>query len=115
MTATLDSLAAPAPAAGADFGHRLIPAGDPLAGEAFDAIYEAKIKPELVKCEALRLRAAGIFFGGVAVAAALVVLEFLVTPVLAGHPALPNFTIVLITLMVVIFVGYIPLAGVGAR
>jgi len=114
MTATLDSMAAPqAPAAGS-FGRRLIPDGDPLAGQAFEAIYEARIKPELVKCEAQRQRALWLFIAGLALAVALVVGEFLITPVITGTPgALPNWVVVLITLGVVGFCAYLPLSGVG--
>ena len=115
MTATLDSISA-APAPAAPFGHRLMPAGDPLAGAAFEAIYEAKIEPELVKCEAQRRGAVWIFLGGVALAIALVVFEFLITPGITGHSdSLPNMVVVLGTLVGVSFVAYIPLAGVGAR
>jgi hypothetical protein len=118
MTATLDSLAppqTPAPAA-ASFGHRLIPAGDPLAGQAFEAIYEARIKPELVKCEAQRQRAVWLFVGGVVLAVALVAIELLAMPVIIGQPgAQPNFAVVFITLPVVCLVAYLPLAGVGSR
>ncbi|HEY3798344.1 MAG TPA: DUF3137 domain-containing protein [Caulobacteraceae bacterium] len=73
MTATFDSqLSAPAAA----FGHRLAPPGDPLEGEGFERVYEAKIKPELAKCEAARQGAMRLFLLAVAAGAVALVLEF---------------------------------------
>jgi hypothetical protein len=119
MTDTLDSLSAP-PAAAAtplpSFGHRLIPAGDPLAGQAFEAIYEARIKPQLEACEAQRRRAVWIFVAGAVLAVVLAVLEYVLSPVVTGRPdAQPSFGFVLFTVLVVVLLGYVPLAGVGSR
>jgi hypothetical protein len=114
MTATLDSGPGAAPDAG--FGHRLIPPGDPLAGQAFDVIFESKIKPQLEQCETQRQRAVWIFVAGFALAAVLVGLEYLLSPVITGRPdAQPGAGFVLFTVVVVVLVGYAPLSGVGSR
>jgi hypothetical protein len=118
MTATLDSLSGPsaAPAAAGTFGHRLIAAGDPLAGQAFDAIYEAKIKPQLEACERQRRGAVWLFVGGLVLAVVLAVLEWMVTPAITGNPdAQPNFGIMIGTVIVVGLLAYVPLANVGSR
>ena len=114
MTATLDSALAPQP--NAAFGHRMAPAGDPLGGQAFDAIYESKIKPELVKAEQARQGAVRIFLAGLVLAAALVGVEVWLTGVITeGRSSIPNTWVLIVTVFVVPFLAYIPLAGVGAK
>lgn len=118
MSATLETPAAaqPASAPAAAFGHRLAPPGDPFEGAEFDEIYRARIEPELLKREAERKGAVRLFFGAVAVGAALIVIEFLLTPVVtSGRSYIPPFVILMITAGAAGFVGYIPVAGVAAR
>jgi hypothetical protein len=113
MTATLDSNLQPAAApTGAAFGHRLMPVGDPLAGAGFDEIYEAQIKPELIKCEARRRKAVWIFVGGFAAAVGLVAASDLLSPVIFGQQA--SFGFLVFVFVAVVLIGYVPLAGVGS-
>jgi hypothetical protein len=119
MTATFDSAALPAapprPPASA-FGHRLAPPGDPLEGASFDAIYEAKILPELVKCEAERKGALRTFLIALAGAAVLVFLENRLTPALTGGSAQSvDFRIAAASFAIVAFLGYLPLASVAKQ
>jgi hypothetical protein len=112
MTATLDSSF---PAADA-FGHRLAAAGDPLSGQSFDAIYESRIKPELVKAEGQRRGAVLIFIAGLGLAAALVALEVWLTGVITeGRSNFPNSWVLILTVFLIPFFAYIPLAGVGEK
>jgi hypothetical protein len=96
------------------FGHRLAPAGDPLEGASFDALYQAKIEPELVKREAERRGAMKTFVLAIAAGVVAVVLENLLTPSLVGEPgAVVDFRIALATLVVAAVLGYLPLAAVA--
>jgi Protein of unknown function (DUF3137) len=115
MTATFDSLATAPPAmSDAAFGHRLAPAGDPLEGEGFDALFEAKIKPGLVALEAERQRAVRLFFIvlGAGVAAILVEMFFAIrgTGDLFGYAGLNLFTLVGAGCL-----AYLPLGRVGRK
>jgi hypothetical protein len=113
MTATLDSSLPPAAApTGAAFGHRLMPPGDPLAGAAFEEIYEAQIKPALIQCEAGRKKAVWIFLGAFALAVALVAAIFLLTPIIFDVQA--SFGLMAFIFGAIVLIGYVPLAGVGA-
>ncbi|HUO11415.1 MAG TPA: DUF3137 domain-containing protein, partial [Caulobacteraceae bacterium] len=114
MTSTLD---AEAPATGGPaFGQRLAPPGDPLEGAAFDAIYEAKIKPELVKREAERRSAMTAFLLAIVAGALLVLLEFLLTPdVSHGTETAPPALLVIATIVLAIALGYWPLANVAKK
>jgi hypothetical protein len=115
MTATLYSTAGQAPLGGA-FGHRLAPSGDPLEGAAFDAIYEQKIKPELVKAEAQRGGAVLIFIGAVIATLILLIIEVMLTRAMTGgQSSFPNIWVLLATIVVVPFVGYLPLATLGEK
>src|ERR1700691_1957563 len=112
MTATLDSsLATPADATGASFGHRLAPPGDPLEGASFDALYQTSIEPELVKREAERQAAMRIFLLAMAGAAAAVVAECLVTASLThGAASVADWRIIMVTVVAAVSLGYLPLA-----
>ena len=112
MTATLDNSLPPAAPTGAAFGHRLMPAGDPLAGAGFEEIYEAQIKPALIQCEAGRKKAVWIFVGAFALAVALVIAIYVLTPIMFGQQA--SFGFVLFIFVAVVLIGYVPLAGVGS-
>ncbi len=117
MTITIDRSepAAAAPTAGA-FGHRLAPAGDPLAGASFDKLYQARIEPELVKREAERRGAMRTFILALAAGAVTVFLENLMTPSLTGDAgASVDFRIALGTLVAAAVAGYLPLAAVARR
>ena len=120
MTAYADTLAATspdaAPRSGATFGHRLAPPGDPLEGASFDQLYVAKIEPELVKREAERKRALGIFVLAVAIGVALVVVEAtMLSSSTNGGSHNPGATLILFTLAVAAVLGYQPFAAVGRR
>jgi hypothetical protein len=119
MTATADALQtsppAPAPSA-AGFGHRLAPPGDPLEGASFDAVFDAKIKPELVKCEAERKGAIKTFFVALAGGVVLVMLEnYLTAPLTHYQFKYADWRIELATIVIAAFVGYLPLSGVAKR
>jgi hypothetical protein len=114
MTATLDSFATAPPAPAAAFGHHLAPPGDPLEGAAFDAMFEAKIKPELMKCEAGRQRAIRMFYGALGLGALAMVAETLIARVAThGTTQFIDFRLYLATIAVAACLGYIPLAGVA--
>ena len=116
MTAFADTLAgtpgaSPAPDA---FGHRLAPPGDPLEGASFDALYTAKIEPELVKREGERKGAMRTFVFAL-VAGGLVV--FIEATMLgsSGGSRNPGPTLMIFTMIVAGALGYMPLAGVAKR
>jgi hypothetical protein len=117
MTATLDSAiggaAPPRPLADA-FGHRLVPPGDPLEGQAFDAIYEQKIKPELVKRERDRKGALQTFVVVLLGGAVLVFLENLLAPSITGHLGdRVDLRIALATMALAGVLGWLPVAAVA--
>lgn len=113
MTATLDAGVA---SAGDAFGHRLAPPGDPLEGAGFDQVYEARIKPELIKCEAERRNAMTAFLLAIAAGAMLVLIEFLVTPDLThGASSVPPPVLVILTIVLALAIGYVPLANVAKK
>jgi len=114
MTATLDSAAAPIAAAPA-FGHRLAPAGDPLEGAEFDAIYDAKIQPELVKCETERRSALQTFIVALIGGGVLVFLEFLLMPSFFHGMTSPPIPLLGFTAIGAAVLGYLPLAGVAKK
>ncbi len=108
-------LAAPR-AAAANFGHRLIPPGDPLAGASFDAIYEQTVKPELIACEATRRTALTIFAGALAAALVAAFAEVLLLPDLMHVPNLmPVIEIAGFTVVMGLVLGYLPLRRVAQR
>src|SRR5579883_306511 len=110
MTTTLDAVQAPADGA---FGHRLAPPGDPLEGAAFDDVYEAKFKPELVKCEADRKNAVWAFALAIAAGLMLVAIELMLAPrSAAGAPPAP---LIVLTLVGAGALGYLPLAIVAKK
>jgi hypothetical protein len=112
MTTTLDSTLPPSePAAG--FGHRLAPPGDPLEGAAFEAIYDAKIKPELVKCEAERRAALQTFVVTVAAGAIVIFLEYMLTPVFFHGVAAPPIQLPIFTGIGALVLAYLPLGRVA--
>jgi hypothetical protein len=113
MTMTADIIAPAAPPAG--FGHRLVQSGDPLEGAGFEAIYEAKIRPELVKCEAERRTAMNTFIAGACAAVILVFLEFKLTPSFVPGLATPPGWLVFASVAGPLFLGYLPLEGVARR
>jgi hypothetical protein len=107
MTATLDSTLAPPTSA---FGHRLAPPGDPLEGQGFEAVYDAKIKPELDKCEAERRGAMKTFMLALAGGAVALFVEIDLFGSLGGRlPAL----VYVATVAAAIWLGYRPLAKVA--
>jgi hypothetical protein len=111
MSITADTLD-PAPPAGG-FGHRLVPPGDPLEGESFEAIFDAKIKPELVKCEAERQGAMKTF--GIALFAGVIVifLEFRMMGWWFHTTAAPPIPLLVFTAFIAFGLGYWPLKKVG--
>jgi hypothetical protein len=120
MTAYADTLAQTppdaAPDAGAAFGHRLAPPGDPLEGASFDALYTARIEPELIKREAERKGAMKTFLLALAAGGILVFLEgmfFSSSPNGGTHN--PGPTLIILTMIAAAAVGYLPLAGVAKR
>jgi len=117
MTATLDTAvgAAAQPRPGADaFGHRLVPPGDPLEGQTFDAIYEQRIKPELIKRERDRKGAIQTFFAVLLGGAALVFVENLLAPAITGHSgATVDIRLVLATMTLAAVLGWLPVAAVA--
>jgi hypothetical protein len=114
MTATLDPIAGAAPASGAAFGHRLAPAGDPLEGADFDALYAAKIAPELAAYERWRQWAMTAFVAVLALGALLVYVEYLTSsPRRFGGWAIPGFQIMAFTAFATIALAYLPLNMVG--
>ena len=112
MTVALDAMTAPA---GNAFGHRLAPVGDPLEGSAFDDIYEAKIKPELEKCETQRRKALLIFLIAIAVGALADALEFILLPGASGPWPVRTLQIAFGTTIAAAVAGYLPLAAVARR
>jgi len=115
MSAT-DVLPSAAPVVAANppadsFGQRLVPAGDPLSGATFDAIFEGKIKPELIKCEAGRKSAMRTFFLAVAAGLLLIFLEFAVLPSLI-HRGPPDW-VWIITGVGALIIGYLPVQAVA--
>ena len=100
----------PAPGS-ASFGHRLAPAGDPLEGAAFDAIYDAKIKPELVKCEAERRGAVKTFAAVVLGGLVLCFLETRASMFFPGIGGLPIWVYVF-TFIGAGVLGYLPVQKV---
>jgi len=117
MTATFDSLgASPPPPSAEMFGHRLIPPGDPLEGATFDAIFEQKIKPELIKREADRKSAVQTFLVAALAGLALIALEtYLIAPLAGGAFGRVPVTIETITFIGAAIIGYMPLAAVAQR
>ncbi len=115
MTMTMDAIAQTDPGQAGAFGHRLAPAGDPLEGAAFDAIYDAKIKPELIKCEADRQGAMKTFLLAIAAGAILIFLEFLLTPALGLGVRTPPFWLLLVTGIGAVILGYLPLGAVARK
>lgn len=120
MTAYADTLAqtppAASPGAGAAFGHRLAPPGDPLEGASFDALYEAKIEPELVKREAERRGAMKTFVLALAAGLVLVFLEYMMFSSSAnGGSHNPGPPLIIFTMIGAAVIGYLPLAGVAKR
>jgi hypothetical protein len=117
MTLAMDDSGLPAagarPSAGA-FGHRLAPAGDPLEGAAFDALYKARIEPELVKREAERKGAVKAFAMAIAGGALLVLIENLMAPALTGGAAhTVDLRIAVATMIAAAIVGYQPLSALA--
>jgi hypothetical protein len=76
------------------------PVTDVLEGAAFDSLYQSKIEPELASLEARRGAAMRFFLIGLAIGAALVVVEVLI--------GLPMF-FPIVTGVVAAVVGYVPL------
>ena len=106
---TIDNLAGqPGDAAPPSFGHRLAPAGDPLEGAGFDALYDQRIQPELVKREAERRGALQTFVMALVAGALLVTLEYLLL-----HT--PDFRIVGLTMIGAAVLGYLPLQAVARK
>ncbi|HTX48245.1 MAG TPA: DUF3137 domain-containing protein [Caulobacteraceae bacterium] len=98
------------------FGHRLAPLGDPLEGAGFDEVYEAKIKPELIKCEADRRNAMTAFLLAIAAGAMLVLIEFLATPEFThGAAAAPPAPLIVLTIVLAALIGYWPLSRVAKQ
>jgi hypothetical protein len=106
---------APAPPAGAAaFGRRLIPPGDPLSGATFDAIWEAKVRPELMGLEAARQRAVMIFVIALIGGALMAWAEYLFAPALVhGRSGGIDMRLPLATLAGVGVLGYAPLAALA--
>ena len=117
MTLAIDGSARPpAPPSASAFGHRLAPAGDPLEGAAFDALYQARIEPELVKREAERKTAMRTFFVGLAGVGVLVLLENLLTNSFTqGASPWVDPRILVPTILIGAFLAYLPLANVARR
>jgi hypothetical protein len=120
MTAFADTLAQTPPGAAPDpaaaFGHRLAPPGDPLEGASFDALYQAKIEPELLKREAERKGALRTFFIALIGGLVLVLLENVLAPAFSGgrsHSA--GAGIMGFTMIAAGILGYLPLAAVAKR
>lgn len=119
MTAYADTLAQaqpdapPSPAAA--FGHRLAPPGDPLEGASFDALYAAKIEPELVKREAERKGAMKTFLVALMAGLVLVFLEYKLFLSSSAGPHNPGPTLIIFTMIAAGVIGYLPLAGVAKR
>jgi len=117
MTAYAETLAQTPPDAAPDsaatFGHRLAPPGDPLEGASFDALYAARIEPELVKREAERKGAMKTFFIALAGGLVLVFLEYKLFSNGGAHN--PGPTLIIFTMIAAAVVGYLPLAGVAKR
>jgi hypothetical protein len=111
MTATLDSDAS----AAAGFGHRLIPPGDPLEGATFDAIYDAKIKPELIKCEAERKSAMQTFIVTLLAGVVVIFLEYVMTPRFFPGVAAPSIYIPIVTGVIAMVLAYLPLGKVAEK
>jgi len=102
MSSTLET------SAGA-FGHRLAPPGDPWEGSTFDALYQAKIEPELARCEVERGRDVLIFFAGLAAAALAAGVE-----IALFHGRAPPILIVA-TVLGVSAAAYAPLSRLAKR
>jgi uncharacterized MnhB-related membrane protein len=106
---TIDNLADPPPGSAApSFGHRLAPAGDPLEGAGFDALYDQRIRPELVKREAERRAALQTFVMALVAGALVVTLEYLML-----HA--PDIRITAATMIGAAVLGYLPLQGVARK
>ncbi len=111
--ATAADAAAPPPAA-SQFGHRLMPPGDPLSGAAFDTIYEKTVEPELAALESGRRNGVMFFFLALIGGAVLIYVEYLLLPVLTHAPA-GRFAVDVfgITGIVAAVLGYLPLRKVA--
>jgi len=115
VTLAIDA-SAPPPAPASAFGHRLAPAGDPLEGASFDALYQARIEPELVKREAERRTAMRTFFVGLAGVGVLVLLENLLTKSLTnGASQWVDLRILFPTILIGAAISYLPLASVAKK
>ena len=110
MNAATDVLPGVTPAAG--FGRRLLPPGDPLEGAAFDAVFEQKIKPGLVRCEAERRGAVKTFVLALCAAAMLAFLELALWPKTFPAGRLQAYVIVF-SAAAVAALGYVPVRKVA--
>jgi hypothetical protein len=111
MSVTAEVMESAPPAGG--FGHRLVPPGDPLEGESFEAIFEAKIKPELVKCEAERRGAMKSFFLALFAGVIVIFLEFKMMDWWLHSAAAPPVPLLVFTAFIAFGIGYWPLQKVG--
>jgi hypothetical protein len=111
MSLTANVFGAPH-AAAAEFGQRLVPAGDPLEGAAFEAIFEQKIKPELVKCEAERRGAVKTFLLALCAGAMLAFLEFRAWPWFFHGAQSPPIEVLGLSVGAVAVLGYLPVQKV---
>ena len=93
MTTTLDAAAPP---------------GDPLEGQAFDAIYRRDIEPQLVACEAERQSALRTFALALLAAALIVFIEFMLLKT-------PPPVLLIFSVAIPAGLGYIPLQVVSRK
>ena len=92
------------------------PDANPLTGEAFDRLYEASIKPELVRREGERQDAMKKFFAILACGALVVLIESGFTLAYThGATRIPDPRIMLGTMAVAAVLAYLPLASVGRK
>ncbi|MBS0411045.1 MAG: DUF3137 domain-containing protein [Proteobacteria bacterium] len=89
---------------------------NPLTGDAFDRLYEASIKPELVLREAERQDAMKKFFAILAIGALVVVIESGFTLAYShGATRIPDPRLVVATMAVASVLAYLPLGDVRTK
>ena len=101
---------------GADSSAPTAEALDPLSGPGLDALYESRIKPELVKAEAERRKAVTLFGAVIFAGATAILVEVALTRMLTqGESSFPHPAFLAVTVIGTIFLCVLPLIKVAAE